>query len=206
MLPAFKGPLISWKRTTVFVNYQLTFLRNDTDGAFAIPATGDLNAEWGPAVNDVRHRANIAVQQSDRAERARRPGRQRDFGRCLHPADRRRRQPRRHLQRSPLQVSAATRCVRPARPTSICSSRISWRSAGRRRCLRASASLAAAPRRRFGPWISSGGRYRVQFYIQGQNLTNQPNYLGYSGTMSSPFSGRPTAVREMRRRSTRALV
>jgi hypothetical protein len=46
---------------------------------------------------------------------------------------------------------------------------------------------------------NSGGRYRVQFYIQGQNLTNQPNYLGYSGTMSSPFFGRPTAVREMRK-------
>ena len=59
MLPAFSGPLISWKRTTVFVNYQLTLLRNNTDGAFTIPATGDLNAEWGPAANDVRHRANI---------------------------------------------------------------------------------------------------------------------------------------------------
>src|SRR5438128_5760107 len=60
MLPAFRCSLISWKRTTVFINYQLTWLRNNTDGAFAIPATGDLNAEWGPAANDVRHRANIS--------------------------------------------------------------------------------------------------------------------------------------------------
>ncbi len=45
----------------------------------------------------------------------------------------------------------------------------------------------------------SGGRYRVQFFIQGQNLTNQSNYLGYSGTLSSPFFGRPTTVREMRK-------
>src|SRR5260221_7513962 len=60
MLPAFKGPLISLKRTTLFINYQLTWLRNDTDGAFVLPATGNLSSEWGPAANDVRQRANIA--------------------------------------------------------------------------------------------------------------------------------------------------
>src|SRR5260221_278445 len=61
MLPAFKGPLISLKRTTLFINYQLTWLKNNTDGPFAIPATGDLNAEWGPGPGDVRHRANITL-------------------------------------------------------------------------------------------------------------------------------------------------
>jgi len=45
----------------------------------------------------------------------------------------------------------------------------------------------------------SGGKYRVQFYIQGQNLTNESNYLGYSGTLTSPFFGRPTTVRDMRK-------
>jgi hypothetical protein len=50
LLPAFNGPLVSWKRTTVFLNYTLGSVRNNTDGAFSIPATGDLAAEWGPAV------------------------------------------------------------------------------------------------------------------------------------------------------------
>src|SRR5439155_151315 len=95
LLPAFKGPRISFKRTTMFINYQATWLRNNTDGAFAIPATGDLNAEWGPAANDVRQRVNV--------------------------------------------------------------------------------------------------------FNQGQNLTNQANQLRYSGTLSSPFFGRPTTVREMRK-------
>jgi hypothetical protein len=45
----------------------------------------------------------------------------------------------------------------------------------------------------------SGGRYRVQFFVQCNNLTNQANYLGYSGTLSSPFFGRPTTVRDMRK-------
>jgi hypothetical protein len=30
--------------------------------------------------------------------------------------------------------------------------------------------------------------------VQAQNLTNEKNYLGYSGTLTSPFFGRPTAV------------
>ena len=45
----------------------------------------------------------------------------------------------------------------------------------------------------------SGGRYRLQFYIQGQNLTNRANYFGYSGTLLSPNFGRPTTVRDMRK-------
>ncbi len=42
-------------------------------------------------------------------------------------------------------------------------------------------------------------RYRLQFFVQAQNLTNEANYLGYSGTLTSPFFGRPTAVSGMRK-------
>ena len=40
---------------------------------------------------------------------------------------------------------------------------------------------------------------RIQLYVQAQNLTNQANYLGYSGTLTSPFFGRPTTVSGMRK-------
>ena len=42
-------------------------------------------------------------------------------------------------------------------------------------------------------------RYRLQVFIQAQNLTNEANYLGYSGTLTSPFFGKPTAVSGMRK-------
>src|SRR5205814_2580555 len=58
LLPAFNGPRISWKRTTLFLNYTVARLRNDTDGPFNIPARDDLALEWGPAASDVRHRLN----------------------------------------------------------------------------------------------------------------------------------------------------
>ena len=37
-------------------------------------------------------------------------------------------------------------------------------------------------------------RYRLQVFVQVQNLTNRANYAGYSGTLTSPFFGRPTTV------------
>ena len=42
-------------------------------------------------------------------------------------------------------------------------------------------------------------RYRLQLFVQGQNLANAVNYLGYSGTLTSRFFGRPTGVRDMRK-------
>jgi len=198
MLPAFKGPLISWKRTTLFVNYQLTWLRNNTDGPFAIPATGDLNAEWGPATSDVRHRANINLNNQIVRNVL--------VGLNLNHAS----------------ADAYTLLtgrddngdgVFNDRPAGV--GRNSLRTTGQ-----TTVNLFLAYQIAFGrqtalpPGIGvfggggaatvrsvdqSGGRYRVQFFIQGQNLTNQSNYLGYSGLLSSPFFGRPTTVRDMRK-------
>lgn len=45
------------RRTTTFVRYRYTRAFNDADGALSLPADGnDLDAEWGPASQDVRHR------------------------------------------------------------------------------------------------------------------------------------------------------
>jgi hypothetical protein len=37
-------------------------------------------------------------------------------------------------------------------------------------------------------------RYRLQLFVQAQNVTNHANFIGYSGTLTSPFYGRPTGV------------
>ena len=41
--------------------------------------------------------------------------------------------------------------------------------------------------------------YRLQFFVQVQNLTNRYNYTGYSGNQTSPFFGRPTSVANPRK-------
>ena len=42
-------------------------------------------------------------------------------------------------------------------------------------------------------------RFRIGIVVNAQNMTNRANYVGYSGTMTSPFYGQPTAVQGMRR-------
>jgi hypothetical protein len=42
---------------------------------------------------------------------------------------------------------------------------------------------------------SDTARYRLTFSLQAQNITNHSNYSGYSGVLTSPFFGQPTAVR-----------
>jgi len=37
-------------------------------------------------------------------------------------------------------------------------------------------------------------RYRLQLFLQAQNITNHANYVNYSGTMTSPFFRQPTNV------------
>ena len=63
LLPAFNAQLIRWTRTTLFANYSVATLESNTDadGAFAIPPSGNLDTEWGPAVGDVRHRLNVSL-------------------------------------------------------------------------------------------------------------------------------------------------
>lgn len=56
------GPLLSWKRgLRLSVNYTYTHARNNTDGAFSVPATGDLSQEWGPSFQDIRHRGGFSL-------------------------------------------------------------------------------------------------------------------------------------------------
>ena len=47
--------------------------------------------------------------------------------------------------------------------------------------------------------INNQPRFRVGVYVNVQNLTNHYNYTGYSGVLTSPFFGQPTAVNQPRR-------
>ncbi len=215
------APRISWKRSTVFANYTLASVRNNTDGPFSVSPTGTLDTEWGPSVGggvggggfvpgvftfgggsnsiDIRHRANISFNNQ--------------IVRNLLIA---------------VNVNASS-----APPYTLLTGVdtngdgiFNDRPAGAGRgTLRASGQLTVNTM--FGyvfmfgkmktplpPGIGVFGqgaaaqvrtvdqgnaRYRLQFFVQTQNLTNERNYLGYSGTVTSPFFGQPTAVSGMRK-------
>jgi hypothetical protein len=218
LLPAFRGPLISWKRTTVFANYTLASFRNNTDGPFSIPPTGDLSAEWGPAIGgfsggggpfgdfggppivtrDIRNRLNFSVNNQI---------------------------VRNVLVGFNLNTNSAPPYTLLSGGDDNSDGIFNDRPAGvGRNTLRASGQTtlnmnlgyvfafgrtAALPP---GVGVFGGGgaaqvrtfdqgtaRYRLQFFVNAQNLTNERNFVGYSGTLTSPFFGKPTAVSGMRK-------
>jgi hypothetical protein len=218
LLPAFRGPLISWKRTTVFANYTLASLRNNTDGPFSIPPTGDLGAEWGPAsgggvvfsgfgdgnfgspliTRDIRNRLNLSF--NNQIVRNLLLG----FNLNTFSAP-----PYTMLTGSDDNGDG----IFNDRPAGV--GRNTLRATGQTTLnanigyVFAFGRTAALPP---GVGVFGGGgsvqvrsfdqgtaRYRLQIFMNAQNLTNERNYVGYSGTLTSPFFGRPTAVAGMRK-------
>jgi len=198
LLPAFNGPRISWKRVTVFANYQLSSRRDNTDGPFAIPATGDLSAEWGPSQNDARNRLNFSVNNQvvrnllmsvNVNYSSARPytiltgrddngdgvfnDRPAGIGRGTLRAD------------STTQVNMLTGYQFTMGHSAPLPPGIGVFGGG-----------GAAQVRTFD---QGAARYRLLLFVQAQNLTNAVNYLGYSGTLTSPFFGKPTAAVGMRK-------
>jgi hypothetical protein len=216
------APRVSWKRVTVFANYTLSSLQNNTDGPFSVSPTGTLTTEWGPASSsggrssdsnipgiitfgsaattvDIRHRVNMSLNN----------------------------QIVRNVVCS-ISVNASS-----APPYTLLTGEdnnrdgiFNDRPAGVvRNTLRASGQMTvnvlAGYNVAFGhssaplpPGIGVFGsgaaaqvrsvnaepaRYRLQLFVQAQNLTNEANYLGYSGTLTSPFLGKPTTVSGMRK-------
>ena len=224
LLPVNRNaPRISWKRATVFANYTLGSIRNNTDGPFSVSPTGTLATEWGPSVTaaggggfgqfvpgviafgggsggiDVRHRMNVSFNNQ--------------IVRNLLLA---------------VNVNASS-----APPYSLLTGLdtngdgiFNDRPAGvGRSTLRASGQVNVNTMFGYvftfgratnplppGIGVFGGGaatqvrtieqtntKYRLQLFVQAQNITNERNYLGYSGTLTSPFFGHPTTVNGMRK-------
>jgi hypothetical protein len=198
LLPAFNQRRIRWTRTTMFANYTFAVQDSNTDGAFAIPPSGLLETEWGPAAGDVRHRINLTVNNqivrnllislnlngSSGTPYSIRTGRDENGDLVFNdrPAE-----VGRNSERAAVQYTINT----------------------------VVGYLFAIGRRGAGgppitTVIAGGGvptvqsfeqppRYQIQLFVQAQNLTNRANYTGYSGTLTSPFFGRPTSVAAMRK-------
>jgi len=190
-------PRVSLKRITLFLNYTVASLRNNTEGAFSLAPLGDQELEWGPANNDVRHRLNINLNNQIVKNL--------NFGINVNVAS-----------GSPYTIRTGRDdngdLVFNDRPAGI--DRNSERGASH---LTLNANIGYGFT--FGPPVGGpagigvimtggaptvqsfdqGQRFRIQFFVNAQNLTNRANYTGYSGTLTSPFYGRATNVAGTRR-------
>jgi hypothetical protein len=193
------APRINWKRATLFWNYTLGFGRNNSEGAFSVPPTGDLHLEWGPTNNDVRHRLNIQFNNqiikglgiglgfnaSSGTPYTLRTGtddnadlifndRPAGVGRNTERAD----------YHATLSLNVSYNWTFGPPPTAPPGIGVFIGGAG------------SAPEIRT---FEQPGRYRIGFFVFANNLTNRANYTGYSGTITSRFFREPTSVASTRR-------
>jgi hypothetical protein len=194
---------MDWHRTFFTANY--SWSRNDTNttGGYFLPERGDrIDLEWGAAASDIRHRAGVSFSSS--------PVKNLTVGLNL-----------RAQSRLPYNVTTGrdnnADGVFNDRPagTSRNSARgaAQWDLGGR-----VSYALGfGKPRQGGGPTgmqvvIGGGGglapgfgggaedkRYRVEFYVAGQNLLNRANFTAYSFVVTSPFYGQPIAAANPRK-------
>jgi hypothetical protein len=184
----------NWRRLNIFGNATIGRTRNNTEGAFSMPATGSILDDWGSANNDIRRRLNLGITSSQL----------RNFNANININ---------LASASPYTIRTGTDdngdLVFNDRPAGI--GRNTLRAAGqwtingfftygwqfgkpveraggisiRSESGGLAVSQAAA---------QSAGRYRLSLNVNIQNLTNHGNLVGFSGTRTASNFMRPTTV------------
>jgi len=189
-----------FRRFNFFGNYTLAWNENNVDGAFSVPATGDLDLEWGNAPGHAKHRFNggflsqayrdFSIQVNVNGNLGTTYGLQtgRDGNRDLIFNDR---------------PDGAARNTLITPETWMLSTFLGY-------SFTFGPSIQLPPGIQFGP--GSGGtltvttvtrpdqgRYRMSLNVFVDNLTNRTNLMGYSGVQTSQFFRQPTSAQGARR-------
>ena len=194
--PAMQQARFNWRRGSLNTSYTIAHTRNNTDGAFNVPFTGNLDEEWGPSNNDVRHRVNVGLNSQAL----------KNLNLFLTMN---------YASASPYTIRTGTDdnadLIFNDRPADV--GRNTERASGIFNInTNASYTIAFGQRRTppppgisitavggdvrvaAAPPPASQARYRISLNLSVQNLTNHVNHTGWNGTMTSPFFRQSTNV------------
>jgi hypothetical protein len=195
------GRFWQWRRgLRLSGSYTLGRQRNNTEGAFAVPAT-DLEFEWGPSSGDIRHRgsisfgtaavrglsASMSLNGSSRRPLTIRTGVD-DNGDLIfndRPAG---------VGRNSVRV--------PGQWGSSASFGYAFSFGSRRVASGGGVSITQAAGGALTVNVANSeavARYRLNLSVNMQNLFNRPTYGGYSGVITSPTFLQPTSASGVRR-------
>jgi hypothetical protein len=167
---AAKPPLVNWRRgLSLFSYFNVNTSGSNTEGAFAVPASGDLAQEW--SASGPKWSTSLLVSS----------------GIIRNVA----------MSWNTVVTAASPFTIRTGRDDNgdlIFNDRplgVGRNTAAGARTVHATATLSYT--------VPGPSRYRTMFTLQVENPTNRANYSGYSGVMTSPFYLRPTAVSGVRR-------
>ncbi len=195
------GPLWQWRRgLRLSGSYTLGRQRNNTDGAFSVPAT-DRALEWGPSSGDIRHRGSVSfgtaalrglTASMNLGATSGRPLNVRtgfDDNGDLIFNDR-----PEGLGRNSVRV--------PGQWTSSANFGYAFSFGRRQVASGGGVSITQAAGGALSVNVSDSqavARYRLNLSVNMQNLFNRPTYSGYSGVITSPSFLQPTSASGVRR-------
>ena len=200
------------RRMFVFANYALIDQQNDADGPFSLPANSyDLAAEWGPAAGMPRHIGSAVVNMPLFAGiRLGLTGTARSGSRYTVTTGRDDNRDTVFNDRP----AGVGRNSEVGKGMWEVAARLSYAFGfGERQAAGVGPGGPMVVVQRVGPGAGGAGdllgglmgggaenkRVRFELYASAQNLFNNVNPTGYSGVMTSPFFGQPTAAMPGRR-------
>jgi hypothetical protein len=203
--PAMQQARFNWRRGSIFTSYFFTNQRSNSEGAFGVPFTGNLDEEW--ADTGIRHRLNaslntqalknmnlsVSMNYMSGSYYTIRTGTD-DNGDLIfndRPAG-----VARNTERGDgimnLNANASYTLSFGKRPAAAppggMPGGVTVIGAGDRVMVMQAAGGA-----------SGAARYRMNFSVSIQNLTNRVNHTGWNGTMTSPFFRQSTMVGQPRK-------
>jgi len=195
------GPRWNWKRTSVNVNYSTGRLENNTDGPYSLPASGSPEGEWGPVPGEIRkHRVNIGINTSA----LRNLNANINFNASTG---------------TPYTITTGHDdngdLVFNDRPAGVgrntqwtpgqwaVNGFFNYSIAIGKKTVQNPGGITGITMRNGEISVLTGGaappRYRIGLSAQVINLTNHANFIGYTGTMTSPFFLQPQNTQSMRK-------
>jgi hypothetical protein len=178
--PALSQARFNWRRVNLNVSYSMVRARNNTEGQWAVPQTGNIEDDWGPGPADQPYRVQVLLSSTQirgvtanvtylaNAGQVYNQTTGFDDNRDGFVSDR--------------PAGVGLRSLRGAGQSTL---NTRFQYAFRR-------GPAAGP-------TSSQGRYAMNVFVNIQNITNHQNLGGYSGVMTSPFYRQPTYAVNPRR-------
>jgi hypothetical protein len=198
---ASSGPRFSWRRgLTVSAFYNFGRNYDNTEGPFAIPASFNLDDEWGPANMDRRHNGHVAVTSSFLRNFN---GRLAFNGSSAPPLTIRtgfddnadsvfNDRPAGVGRNSERTVATWNTSANLGYSFTLGKKQVT--SGGGVQIMGSPAGLTVNP-----TGAQTTPRYRLNVMLSIQNILNRPAYSGFSGIMTSPFFLKPTSASGVRR-------
>jgi len=195
------GPRWNWKRTSINVNYSTGRNENNTDGPYSLPASGSPAGEWGPIPGEVRrHRANIGINTSALRNLNANINFNASTGTPYSITTGRDDNGDLVFNDRPTGVGRNTQWT-PGQWT--VNGFFNYSIAIGKKTVQNPGGITGITMRNGEISVLTGGaappRYRIGISANIINLTNHANYIGYSGTMTSPFFLQPQNTQMMRK-------